>query len=128
MSGPDECGWCNGTGHVTLYRKGYEGNSAMIVEELQADGEIVSRRVPGTIAIHCRECRFGEDRYQKFKEEDRRKLWTTRHLMAERPNYLQRNYLTTDPTYTPRFETWAEGIDWFLSLGRPSASLQEAAK
>jgi hypothetical protein len=122
----DECGWCCGTGLVTLYRKGYEGNPCMTVEDVNyRTGEIIVRRVPGTISIHCRECGIGEHRYQQFKEEDRRKLWTTRHMMSDRRNYVQDNYLTTDPTFRPAFDSDDEAIAWFARLGNPADALPD---
>ena len=113
-----DCQWCEGTGLATLYRKGYEGSTTMIVEEVnRITGEVKSRRVPGRVTVHCRECQFGEDRWQQFGEDDRRKLWTTRHLMSGRMNYLLEHYQTEDPTYTETFTSLEEGIEYMLSLG-----------
>jgi hypothetical protein len=89
----------------------------MSVEETDEWGEVIWRRVPGTIAIHCRACTLGEYRYGRFKDEDRRKLWTTRHMMSDQRNYIQDNYLTTDPTYRVIFQDYETALEWFVSLG-----------
>lgn len=113
-----DCDWCDGTGLVTLYREGYDGDTNMIVEELDLrTGEIRSRRVPGRITVHCRQCPFGEGRWQQFKDEDRKGLWTTRHLLGDRPTYVQQHYRFEDPTYRETFATWQEGVDYLSKLG-----------
>jgi hypothetical protein len=113
----DACDWCGGTGLSVLYRRGYTGHGVMSVEETDEWGEVIWRRVPGTIAIHCRACTLGEYRYGRFKDEDRRKLWTTRHMMSDQRNYIQDNYLTTDPTYRVIFQDYETALEWFVSLG-----------
>ena len=128
MQPHESCEWCGGAGLVTLYREGYEGNPTMLVEELGRGGEVVTRRVPGRIAIHCRECGIGEHRYQQFKPEDKSKLWTTRHMLSDRPTYLQQHYRVTDPTYREIFTTWQDAIDWFSRRGNPADVLPDPSQ
>lgn len=122
MPRDDECDWCKGTQLVTLFHLQYAGSTDMRIEHVTNEGEVVTRRIPGRITVHCRECTKGEANWQLFKEEDRRKLWTSTHYKSERPNFVNRNYTPFDPTYESYFETYAEGLAWFARLGdRPPA-------
>lgn len=115
----EACDWCGGTKLVTLWHKRFTGDRVMYLEDVDRQtGEVIHRRVPGIVTIHCRECPLGEHAYLQFPEEERRKLWTTRHFASQRPNALQRDYGPTDPTYEARFRTEAAAVRWMASLGR----------
>lgn len=116
----DSCGWCHGACMVTLWHKQFAGDVNMVVEVVNhKTGHVAERRIAGRISIHCRQCPEGERRYGCFDEEQRRKLWTTRHMATLAECY---GYVTTDPTYRSTFQCEEDAIAWMAGLGSVAAT------
>jgi hypothetical protein len=118
------CEWCHSSGLVRAFHRQYAGSQTVYVERADRDGEVHTRRMPGSIAAHC-SCSLGAWMRERLEIELQRRIPTLSDVINGRvPYVLERPDTDDEQALTPAASTFLREWKKWFGFPRPPRGVE----